>query len=64
MSSSVSGVGQGDAIASQYDVDVTRAALDQQKQDGQGALQLIDSARPEPAVPSPDGKGVHVNTYA
>lgn len=64
--SSISGAGNTTAvqIANEYDTRVAKLTIDQQAQDGQNALALIDSAKPEGQPTSPDGKGTLINTYA
>lgn len=67
MSSAISG-GAGTTaamIANEYDTRVAKLTIDQQQQDGQSALALIESAKPEgQTASSPDGKGTLINTYA
>jgi len=55
----VSGTGLDPANA--FAVRVQKLAQDQQKQDGEGAVQLIQSATPHVG---PNGEGSHINTYA
>jgi len=47
--------------ANQYAVRVQKIAQDQMKQEGEGAVALIESATPPVG---PHGQGTHVNTYA
>lgn len=44
-----------------YAVAVQKIAQNQQKQEGEQAVQLIESAGPSVG---PNGEGTHVNTYA
>jgi hypothetical protein len=48
--------------AAEYAISVAKISQNQQKQQGQAAVQLIRSAAVLPA--SPDGKGQRVNEYA
>jgi hypothetical protein len=48
--------------AAEYAVSVAKISQNQQKQQGEAAVQLIRSAEMPPA--SPDGKGQRVNEYA
>jgi hypothetical protein len=55
----VSGTGLDPSNA--FAVRVQKLAQDQQKQDGEGAVQLIESATPQVG---PNGEGSRINTYA
>jgi hypothetical protein len=51
-----------DAVSQTYAVRVDKIAQNVAKTEGEGALQLIDSAKPPPQ--GANGEGAHVNTYA
>jgi hypothetical protein len=47
--------------ANPYAVRVQKLAQDQEKREGQQAVELIDQATPQVG---PNGQGSHINTYA
>lgn len=50
------------SLDSVYSVRVEKLAQDQQKIEGEAAIQLIEGASPPPV--GPQGQGTHVNTFA
>lgn len=55
----VTSAGRVDSV---YAVKVEKMAQDAAKVEGEGAVALIEGAKPPPV--GPDGQGTHVNTYA
>jgi hypothetical protein len=51
-----------DAVSQTYAVRVDKIAQNVAKTEGEGALQLIEGAKPPPQ--GANGEGTHVNTYA
>lgn len=55
----VTSAGRVDSV---YAVKVEKMAQDAAKVEGEGAVALIEGAKPPPV--GPEGQGTHVNTYA
>lgn len=54
----ISGLGLPDVVS----LRVQKLAQDQQKQEGEQAVQLIEDSAPKQV--GPNGEGTHINTYA
>jgi hypothetical protein len=54
-------IGSNPAVGLDYAARLARKSMDQQKQEGEAAVQLIETAG---KTADPDGKGAHIDTYA